>query len=127
LGGKRIDLDALRGKVVLLNFWATWCAPCRVELPTFAAWQDRYGREGLQVVAVSMDDDSVPVGKAASKLRLNFPVIMGDEKLGMAFGGVLGLPVTFLIGRDGRIAARFGGEADLNQIESRVRSLLSQR
>jgi peroxiredoxin len=127
LGGKRINLDAFRGKVVLLNFWATWCAPCRVELPTFAVWQDRYRTAGLQIIAVSMDDNSVPVGKAARKLRLNFPVIMGDDKLGMAYGGVLGLPVTFLIDRDGRILTRFGGGTDLKQMESRVRSVLSAR
>jgi len=125
LNGKRIDLGDYRSKVVLLNFWATWCSPCRVELPTFSSWQRRYGREGLRVIAVSMDDDSAPVGKAARKLHLDFPVIMGDEKLGNDYGGVLGLPVTYLIGRDGEIAARYEGETDLEQLEGKVRELLS--
>jgi cytochrome c biogenesis protein CcmG, thiol:disulfide interchange protein DsbE len=127
LNGRRIDLDDYRDKVVLLNFWATWCAPCRVELPTFSSWQGRYRPAGLQVIAVAMDDDSAPVGKAARKLHLNFPVLMGDEKLGIDYGGVLGLPVTYLIGRNGKIAARFAGETNLEQIESKVRELLSER
>jgi cytochrome c biogenesis protein CcmG, thiol:disulfide interchange protein DsbE len=127
LKGRRIDLDDYRDKVVLLNFWATWCAPCRVELPTFSSWQGRYGPEGLQVIAVAMDDDSAPVGKAARKLHLNFPVLMGDEKLGDDYGRVLGLPVTYLIGRNGKITARFAGETDLDQVESKVRELLLER
>jgi thiol-disulfide isomerase/thioredoxin len=127
VNGKRIDLEHYRGKVVLLNFWATWCAPCRVELPTFSSWQGRYGQDGLQVIAVSMDDDSAPVIKAVSELQLNFPVLMGDEKLGNEYGGVLGLPVTYLVGRNGKILARYAGETDLDQIESKVRELLSQR
>ena len=126
LNGKRIELGEYQSKVVLLNFWATWCAPCRVELPTFSSWQKRYGQEGLQVIAVSMDDDSAPVGKAVRQLHLNFPVLMGDEKLGNDYGGVLGLPVTYLIGRDGKIAARYEGETDLEQMEGKVRDLLSR-
>jgi thiol-disulfide isomerase/thioredoxin len=127
LHGRQIDVEDFRGKVVLLNFWATWCGPCRVELPTFARWQKQYGAEGLQVLAVSMDDDSKPVGKAVRKLHLNYPVVMGDERLGLEYGGVLGLPITYLIGRDGKIAARFGGETDLNAMEKQVRTLLEQR
>jgi len=127
LSGKRIDLAEMHGKVVLLNFWATWCAPCRVELPAFAQWQAGYEQAGLQVVAVSMDDERTPVDQAVLKLKLNFPVIMGDAKLGNHYGGVLGLPVTYLIGRDGKIAARFAGESDLKQMESTMRELLSRR
>jgi thiol-disulfide isomerase/thioredoxin len=127
LSGKRIDLGDYRGDVVLLNFWATWCGPCLIELPTFSSWQGKYGHQGLQIIAVSMDDDSAPVGKAVRRLHIKVPVIMGDEKLGNEYGGVLGLPVTYLIGRDGRIAARISGETDLKKMESKVRELLSAR
>jgi thiol-disulfide isomerase/thioredoxin len=127
LSGKPVNLRAYRGKVVLLNFWATWCAPCLLELPRFAAWQKQYASDGLQIVAVSMDDDAVPVRALARKLELDFPVVMGDAKLGTLYGGVLGLPVTFLIGRDGRVSARLMGETDLPAMENRIRELLGHR
>lgn len=127
LSGARISLSGYRGKVVLLNFWATWCAPCRTELPRFAAWQRRYGPEGLQVIAVSMDDDPVPVRTFLRKRQPNYPVLMGDAKLGEMYGGVLGVPVTFLIDRQGVVRARFEGEADLSVMEARLRELLASR
>lgn len=123
----RLDLNAYRGKVVLLNFWATWCAPCQVEMPTFVAWQNKYGAQGLQIVGVSMDDDPAPVRAAYRKLKLNYPVAMGDVKLGNLYGGVLGLPITFLIDRHGEIRAEFQGETDPGKIETQVLSLLRGR
>ncbi|HEY2471745.1 MAG TPA: TlpA disulfide reductase family protein [Terracidiphilus sp.] len=127
LAGRKIDLKDYRGKVVLLNFWATWCASCRVELPKFAAWQKKYGEDGLQVVAVSMDDGDAPVRRIVRRLHLGVPVVMGDAHLGEAYGGVLGLPVTFLIDRDGKIVAKVGGATDLAALESQVRILLASR
>ena len=127
LGGRRVDLKALRGKVVLLNFWATWCGPCKVELPKFAAWQREYGAQGLRVIAASMNDTQAPVRRYVDGLRPGFPVVMGDAKMGRAYGGVLGLPVTFLIRRDGRIAARVDGDADLPAMEREVKKLLAER
>ena len=126
LTGRRIDLKSYRGKVVLLNFWATWCAPCQVELPRFEAWQRKYGANGLQVIAVSMDDGDAQVRRTARRLHLEFPVVMGDAKLGEAYGGVLGLPVTFLIGRDGVVAAKLKGETDLVALERHVKKLLAR-
>lgn len=126
LSGRRVDLNAFRGKVVLLNFWATWCGPCLVELPRFSAWQKQYGPAGLQVVAVSMDDESTGVRPVVRKLKLDFPVVMGDEKLGNLYGGVLGLPVTFLLGRDGKVDARIEGAADLEGMESKIKQLLAR-
>ncbi len=125
LSGSQVDLKALRGKVVLLNFWPTWCGPCQVELPQFQAWQDKYGTAGLQVIAVSMDDDAAPVRAAVRKLHLRLPVVMGDDKLGSLYGGVLGLPITFLIARDGTVADRHEGAADPPMMERKVRALLA--
>ena len=87
-------LADFRGRVVLLNFWATWCAPCQIEMPRFSAWQARYGPEGLQVVGVSMDDEEAPVRSLVKKRKVDYPIVMGDEKLGLLYGGILGLPVT---------------------------------
>ena len=121
---KRLDLNNYRGKVVLLNFWATWCAPCKVEMPRFVEWQKQYGPRGLQLIGISMDDDPALVRKAYGELRLNYPVAMGDEKLGELYGGILGLPVTFLIDSHGKIAAQYQGETDLDRIELQLQSLL---
>jgi thiol-disulfide isomerase/thioredoxin len=116
LDHKRLDLNAYRGKVVLLNFWATWCAPCQVEMPHFMAWQQKYGPRGLQVIGISMDDDPALVRQAYRKLKLNYPVAMGD-----------GLPVTYLIDRHGEIQAEYQGETNLNKIERQMQSLLQSR
>jgi thiol-disulfide isomerase/thioredoxin len=127
LSGQPVDLSAYRGKVVLLNFWATWCAPCQLEMPRFAAWQKQYGPQGLQIVGVSMDDEPDGVRKLAGKLRINYPVVMGDEQIGTLYGGILGLPVTFLIDRQGQVIARFQGETNLNAMEEQIKQLLASR
>ena len=125
LQGKVVDLKALRGKVIMLNFWATWCGPCQVELPKFQAWQRAYGASGFQVIAISMDDDAGPVRSTVRKLHLEVPVVMGDERLGRLYGGVLGLPVTFLIDRKGTIVDRHEGAADLPEMERKIRTLVA--
>jgi len=127
LAQDRIDLASYKGKVVLLNFWATWCGPCQVEMPHFAQWQKSYGGRGLQVIAVSMDDEVSPVRSFLQRRSMPFPVLMGDEQLGKQYGGILGLPVTFLIDRHGNIAAHFKGEPPLDKMESELRRLLNQR
>jgi cytochrome c biogenesis protein CcmG, thiol:disulfide interchange protein DsbE len=125
LDHRKVSLAAYRGKVVLLNFWATWCAPCLTEVPRFAEWQRRYGgRRGLQIVGVSMDDEEPPVRAAYQRYGLNYPVVMGDEKLGESYGGVLGLPLTFLIDRNGEIRFKHRGVTDLNILEREIQELL---
>jgi peroxiredoxin len=126
LSGNTINLRAYRGKVVVLSFWATWCAPCRLELPQFAAWQRKYKQQGLQVIAVSMDDDAEPVRAFVRSFALDFPVIMGDAAIGERYGGVLGLPITFLVARDGTIAARLEGESQSADMEKKLEQLLAQ-
>jgi peroxiredoxin len=126
LNGARIDLASFRGKVVLLDFWATWCASCQVEMPTFVQWQRQYGPQGLQVIGISMDDDPASARRITTKFRLNYPVAMGDEKLGELYGGVLGLPLTYLIDRNGKVRAIFQGETDLKTIEKQLKELLAE-
>jgi cytochrome c biogenesis protein CcmG/thiol:disulfide interchange protein DsbE len=127
LSGKPIHLGDYRGKVVLLNFWATWCAPCLAEIPTFVHWQEQYGASGLQVLGVSMDDDAKPVKRFLQKQALAYPVVMGDVPLGQLYGGVLGLPLTYLIDLQGQIVGRYQGETNLTAIESQIKALLPRR
>lgn len=126
LGGHAVRLSAYRGKVVLLNFWATWCAPCQIEMPAFSAWQRRYGPRGFAVLGISMDDDAAAARRAVNRLHLDYPVALGDARLGMSYGGVLGLPLTFLIDRSGVVRARFQGETDAGTIEKHIQALLAE-
>lgn len=121
----KVTLVAYRGKVVLLDFWATWCPPCLLEMTRFVDWQKEYGSQGLQVLGVSMDDTEAPVRALYQKRQLNYPVVMGDEHLGKLYGGILGLPVIFLIDRQGKIRGKYEGEIDLRIVESALRDLLS--
>jgi len=120
-----VNLKDYRGKVVLLNFWATWCAPCRIEIPRFAAWQKQYGSQGFAVLGISIDDTAAPVREFDHAQHVNYPIIMGDAKLAEQYGGVLGVPITFLIDRRGIIRARYEGETDLRPIEAELRRLLA--
>jgi len=124
LENRKLDLHAYRGKVVLLDFWATWCASCQLEMPRFVAWQSQYGPRDLQIIGISMDDDPALARKLYKKMKLNYPVVMGDEKLGQLYGGVLGLPLTFLIDSQGKVQSQFRGETDLKLIEEQFKPLL---
>jgi peroxiredoxin len=124
LAGRQVHLADYRGKLVLLNFWATWCAPCRKEMPLFSRWQRDYGAQGLQIVGVSMDDDETLVRQLLEQRPVHYPIVMGDAKLGEQFGGVLGLPLSFLIDAQGRIVARYQGESDLARMEAKLKELL---
>jgi peroxiredoxin len=123
---RQVSLSAYQGKVVLLNFWATWCAPCLVEIPRFRAWQQQDGERGLQIVGISMDDEAAPVTTFYRKYRLNYPVLMGDENLGELYGGVFGLPVTFLIDRKGRIRFKHQGQTDPSLMQREIEHLLNE-
>jgi peroxiredoxin len=125
--GGKLDLAAYRGKVVLLDFWATWCAPCRTEIPHFISLQDRYGSQGLQVIGISMDDSDKPVKEFYAEHKMNYPVAVGDDKLADAYGGVLGLPVAFLIDRQGRIVSKHVGETEPTVFEDEIKQALDLR
>ena len=126
LDGRPLTLSANRGKVVLLNYWATWCTPCRAEIPQFEEFQNNYGPQGFQVMGISMDDDAKAVRDFYQQFKMNYPVAMGTDKVAQAYGGILGLPVTFLIGRDGRIAAKYVGAAQLSVVEQEIKKLLAK-
>ena len=127
LSGQPLNLASYRGKVVLLDFWATWCTPCRAEIPRFVEFQDRYRDQGLQVIGISMDDGPKPVLDFYREFKMNYPVALGNEKVAQAYGGVLGLPVTFLIDRDGRVAAKYVGEVQMATLEQGIESVLQPR
>lgn len=124
IGGRKLDLASYRGKVVLLDFWATWCAPCRETVPHFVAWQKRYGPRGFQVIGISLDDSAEPVARFAKEFHLNYPVAVGDARLAERYGGILGLPVAFVLDREGRICSRHDGGADLAAIRREIERLL---
>lgn len=127
LDGKPLALANYHGKVVLLNFWATWCTPCRGEIPQFVDFQNTLGPQGLQLIGISMDDDAKPVHEFYQQFKMNYPVAIGNANLAESYGGVLGLPVTFLIGRDGRIAAKYVGAADTATLQQKIQSLLQSK
>ena len=122
--GATLHLADFHGKLILLNFWASWCGPCLDEMPRFSQWQRIYGGRGLQVIGVSMDDERSAVAAVLKRRPVSYSIVFGDARLGDLYGGVLGLPLSFLIGADGRIMGRYQGEHDLADIESMIKHSL---
>jgi thiol-disulfide isomerase/thioredoxin len=123
--GKPLKLSDYQGKVVMLDFWATWCGPCRIEIPSFIELQKRYAAQGFTLIGISMDDSSEAVVDFYKQFQMNYPVAIGNERLGELYGGIPGLPVTFLIGRDGRIYAKHVGAYDPSVFETEIKELLA--
>ncbi|HWF09632.1 MAG TPA: redoxin domain-containing protein [Bryobacteraceae bacterium] len=108
--GKLVHLADFKGKVVVLDFWATWCNPCMVEIPWFQEFERKYKDRGFEVLGVSMDDDGwKAINPFVAKRKLNYRVVLGDDKTGDQFGGLEALPTTFVIDRNGRIASAHVG------------------
>lgn len=123
--GKQVQLSDYRGKVVLLNFWATWCGPCKAEIPWFEEFESKYRTAGLAILGVAMDDDGwKAVRPFMSQMKMNYRVMLGDDATASKYGGVESLPETLLIDRQGRIAARRLGLTSKTRYEQGITELL---
>ncbi len=128
LQGKTVKLSDLRGKAVVLNFWATWCPPCKAEIPWFVELQKRYGAQGLQVVGVNMDDgDRKDVEKFVAENSINYPVLLGKEKVAEQYGGIDYLPTTFYIDRSGVVIDRVFGQPERAEIEQNIKRAIASK
>jgi len=134
LNGKSVPLLDFRGKIVLVNFWATWCGPCRFEIPSLIEFQQKYSEQGLVVLGVATDDEGKSVVEpyitnerfevAGQKVVINYPILLGNEDVADKFGGIIGIPTTFLISRDGKIVKQIIGLVDHDKLEADIKSLL---
>jgi peroxiredoxin len=124
--GKSVSLSAYKGKVILLDFWATWCPPCKAEIPGFVELQDAYGEKGLQVLGVSVDDPAEKLPPFAEEFKMNYPVLvgLGRDDLQDAYGPMWGIPTTFLISRDGKICRKHSGLVGKERYEQDIKALL---
>jgi len=128
VSGKVIHSDDLKGKVVVLDFWATWCGPCRIEIPGFIALQKQYRDLGLTVIGASVDEGGAAVVKKfADQLGVNYPVGVADDSIQAAFGGIVGLPTTFIIDRQGRFVSKHLGLTDQSEFDAELKPLLVQK
>jgi thiol-disulfide isomerase/thioredoxin len=125
MNGVDIHLASFKGKVILLNFWATWCGPCKAEIPMLVELQDEY-RDDLVVLGLSVDDTAEKLLPYAAEYKMNYPVLVGNgrEDVQEAFGPLFGIPVSVIIGRDGLIARKHSGIATKEQFEREIKSLL---
>lgn len=126
--GKPVKLSSYKGKVVLLNFWATWCGPCKLEIPWFIEFEKTYGPQGFAVLGVAMDDDGWKEVKPYIQAKgVNYKVVVGDEATATKYGGVESLPTTFLIDREGRIGATHVGLVSKGDYKSDIEFLLGNK
>ena len=126
LNGKMYTPADFKGKVLLVNFWATWCGPCLIEIPWFLEFTERYGPEGFEVLAISMDEEGPEIVKPfVEKHKMEpFTVVMGNEKTPGLFGGLLGFPTTFMVDRDGHYYSKHQGLVGKRDVEDEVLILL---
>lgn len=134
LQGQDVSLSGLKGKVVIVNFWATWCEPCRVEIPWMISFQQKYADKGLTILGVAMDDEgksvvapyvqSTQFDVDGHSMTMNYPIVLGNDDIAAKFGGLLGFPTTIVISRDGKVQKRFIGLADEAELDKQIKALL---
>jgi thiol-disulfide isomerase/thioredoxin len=126
VNGQDVKLASFKGKVLLVDFWATWCGPCKVEIPWFIEFQQKYGARGFTVVGISSDDPPELLKPFVAKMGMNYPVLqgLGRDDVHDAFGPIWGLPTTYLVGRDGKICKKHMGLAPKEQFEKEILGLL---
>jgi peroxiredoxin len=128
LDGRSKKLSDYRGKVVLLNFWATWCAPCRVEMPTLVDLYNKYHAQGLEIIGVSLDDGRQErVARFVSEMKINYPILLGNQSVADLYGGGRLLPQSVFITRDGEILQTMIGMRDRKEFEAAIEELLSTK
>ena len=123
MNGEQVKLAQYAGRPILLNFWATWCGPCKFEIPAFVELQDKYREEGFVVLGVSVDDPADALRAFAADYKMNYPVLMADEAIQEAYGPIFAIPVSFFIKKDGTICKKHFGPATKEQFETDVRAL----
>jgi thiol-disulfide isomerase/thioredoxin len=126
MNGADVALASYKGKVILLDFWATWCGPCKVEIPHFIEFQNQYGKDGLQVLGVSVDDTVDKLVPYVRDMKMNYPVLQGLDRQDFqdAYGPIVGIPVSVIISRDGKICATHTGLTGKDVFEREIKALL---
>ncbi|HET9234767.1 MAG TPA: TlpA disulfide reductase family protein [Candidatus Eisenbacteria bacterium] len=125
LEGKPVSSESLKGKVLIVDFWATWCGPCRASIPHLVALQNTYKAKGFEVVGVSLDQQGPAVVEAfVNKYEIPYTIVMGNQKVVDSFGGVRGIPTAFIISQDGKIYRKIVGLVGKEQYEKDVKALL---
>jgi len=123
LNGKPVSLADFKGRVVVLDFWATWCPPCRREIPDFIKLQTEYGSKSVQIVGIALDEPG-KVQEFARQNGMNYPVLLGTQEISVKYGGIEGIPTTFIIDKNGKIANRFEGFRPRAVFEEEIKKLL---
>lgn len=123
--GRVVKLSDYRGKVVLLNFWATWCGPCKIEIPWFMEFEKKYKDQGFAVLGVAMDEDGWPVVKPyISDNKINYRILLGNDEVATLYGGVEALPTTVVLDRAGKIVGRHVGLVSKSEYEDEIKETL---
>ena len=125
VAGREVSSADFKGKVVVVDFWATWCGPRKEEIPGYTELQTKYGEKGFVIVGVSLDQQGPPVVKRyAESAKINYPLVMGDDSIVSAFGGIDAIPTTFLIDRDGQVRHKKVGSMETADYEKIITELL---